>query len=116
MARLPSGSISLKNAEAHDALMPLLRAMFRDFQDLSKKKPDGVLNKQKMLAVNRLMTDVISIVGDESNRVYIDVLDEDDVPQYTDVVILLGQTVAVMETFHDKYYGRPEHGYGWAIK
>jgi hypothetical protein len=37
--------------------MPLLAAMFREFQEASKKKPDAVLNKRKVQIVNRLLHD-----------------------------------------------------------
>ena len=37
-----------EKTEKHDNLMPLLNSMFREFQELSKKKPDGALNKRKV--------------------------------------------------------------------
>ncbi len=36
----------------HDDLMPLLVAMFREFQEASKKKPDAALNKRKAIQHN----------------------------------------------------------------
>jgi hypothetical protein len=33
-----------ERAEKHDAFDLLLKAMHREFQDLSKKKPDGAVN------------------------------------------------------------------------
>jgi hypothetical protein len=96
--------------------MPLLEAMFRDFQDLSKKKPDGVLNKSKVKIANRLLTDVLGLLDGEPNRSYLDLFDEDDLPQYSDVVLMLGQAVAAMERFKDRYHGRAEYSYSWAIE
>ncbi|WP_096703266.1 hypothetical protein [Magnetospirillum sp. 15-1] len=104
-----------ERAAAYDALEPLLNAMFREFQELSKKKPDGVLNKNKINVVNRLLIDVQKVLDDEPNRSYLDLLNEDDVPQYSDVVITLGQHVAAMAAFHSRYHGRSEFSYGWAI-
>ena len=34
-----------EKAENHDNLMPLLNSMYHEFQELSKKKPDGVLKQ-----------------------------------------------------------------------
>ncbi len=88
----------------HDELMPLLAAMFREFQEAGKKKPDGVLNKKKVQIVNRLLESVFEILDGEVSRNYLDLLDEDDLPQNSDVVLMLGQTVAAMEAFHKKNY------------
>ena len=84
--------------------MPLLAAMFKEFQELSKKKPDGALNKRKVEIVNRLLRDIHGILEGESTSAYLDLLDEDDLPQNSDVVLILGQTVVAMGTFREKYY------------
>ncbi len=85
--------------------MPLLRAMFDEFKELSKKKPDAVLNKRKVELVNRLLKDVLAILEDEPSRPYLDLLDEDDLPQNSDVLLMLSQFVAAMSAFHDRYFG-----------
>ena len=85
--------------------MPLLNSMFREFQELSKKKPDGALNKRKVEIVNRLLRDIHEIIlKGESTSAYLDLLDEDDLPQNSDVTLILGQTVAAMNAFKEKYY------------
>ena len=94
-----------EKAEKHNDFTPLLNAMFREFQELSKKKPDGVLNKRKVEIVNRLLRNIHEILEEESTSTYLDLLDEDDVPQNSDVVLILGQTVAAMASFREKYHG-----------
>ena len=84
--------------------MPLLNSMFREFQELSKKRPDGALNKRKVEIVNRLLRDIHGILEGESTSAYLDLLDEDDLPQNSDVVLILSQTVVAMERFRGKYY------------
>ena len=88
----------------HVDLTPLLEAMFEEFQELSKKKPDGALNKRKVEIANRLLRDVLEIVDAEPTRVYLDLLDEDDLPQNSDVVLILSQAVAAMKAFKSKYH------------
>ena len=92
-----------EKAERHDNLMPLLKSMFHEFQELSKKKPDGVLNKRKVEIVNRLLRDIHGVLEGELTSTYLDLLDEDDLPQNSDVALILGQTVAAMNTFRWKY-------------
>jgi hypothetical protein len=93
-----------EKGELHDSLMPMLGAMFREFQDASKKKADAVLNKKKVVIVNRLLVDIFKIVDAEPTRHYLDLLDEDELPQNGEVVLILGQAVAAMEAFKEKYF------------
>ena len=88
----------------HDSLMPLLEAMFREFQDASKKKADAAINKRKVEIVNRLLVDVYKILDGEPNRNYLDLLDADELPQNSDVVLILGQATAAMTAFKEKYF------------
>lgn len=101
-------------AAKHDDFTPLLNAMFQEFQDLSKKKPDGALNKRKVEIVNRLLRDVLELVDAEPTRAYLDLLDEDDLPQNSDVVLILSQAVAAMTAFKSKYHRYlPAYGNVW---
>ena len=109
-----NGYTTNAKAEKHTDLTPLLEAMFEEFQDLSKKKPDGALNKRKVEIVNRLLRDVLEIVDSEPTRAYLDLLDEDDLPQNSDVVLILSQAVAAMTAFRSKYHRYlPSHGTVW---
>ena len=95
--------------------MPLLNSMFREFQELSKKKPDGVLNKRKVEIVNRLLRDIHGIIlKGEPTSAYLDLLDQDDLPQNSDVILILGQTVVGMNAFKKKYSRYDGlHGHEW---
>jgi hypothetical protein len=102
---LSTNVTTAEKGKKYDSLMPLLEAMFREFQDAAKEKPDGVLNKRKVEIVNRLLRDILSILEGEVTRDYLDLLDENDMPQNGDVVLIIGQAVAAMHAFKDKYYG-----------
>ena len=102
------------NGKTHDNLMPLVEAMLREFQELSKKKPDGALNKRKVEIVNRLLQEVHRLLEGEPTRVYLDLLDEDDLPQNSDVVLILSQTVVAMTRFRDTHYRYSQAREEWA--
>jgi hypothetical protein len=105
MPKTTVGEIEIETkGRRHGELMPLLEAMFREFQLANKKKADAPLNKRKVEIVNRLLKDVFDILEGEAMRSYLDLLDEDDLPQNSDVVLMLGQTVAAMEAFEKKYH------------
>lgn len=97
-----------ERAEKHDALVPLLKAMHREFQDLSKKKHDGAVNKGKIGIVNRLLKEILTILEEEPQRKFLDLLEEDNIPQNSDVVLVLSQYCAAMDQFREKYYGQDE--------
>jgi hypothetical protein len=105
-----------EKASRYEATMPLLEAMFREFQELAKKKPEGVLNKNKVKIANRLLADVLAVLDGEPNRGYLELFDEDDLPQNSDVVLMLGQVVAAMERFKDRYHGGSDVFFSWATK
>lgn len=110
------GRTTRDKAEKYDNLMPLLQSMSREFQELSKKKPDGFINKRKVEIVNRLLRDIHQILNGEPTIEYLDLLDEDDLPQNSDVNLILSQTVAAMATFWGRYREGPLGGEEWAIE
>lgn len=83
--------------------MPLLRDMSRNFADFAKKKPDATLSKQKVEIVNRLLRDILVILQGEPTASYLDLLDDQVLPQNSDVVLVLGQFVVAMDRFAAKY-------------
>jgi hypothetical protein len=105
MARSSVRTTTTAKAAEFEALIPLLTAMHKEFQDLSRKKPDGQVGKTKVAMVNRLLKAVHKLLDGEANRGFLDELNEDDLPQNSDVVLILSQTVAAMTAFHNNYHG-----------
>lgn len=98
-----------------DNLMPLLTAMLKDFQDATKKKPDAAISKKKVEIVNRLLEPIFAILDGEPTRKYLDLLDEDDLPQNSDVALILGQVFAAMEAFRGRYHGYDGSTHRWFV-
>jgi hypothetical protein len=95
-----------KKAELHEVVMPLLQAMYEEFKEFSKKKPDAVLSKSKVQVVNRLLEKCREVLESESSLQFLDLLDEDNVPQNNDVVLMLSQYVSAMNQFKEAYHGK----------
>src|ERR1035437_10266635 len=104
MAKPPTEKTTREKGEQYGTLCPLLEAMYREFSELSKKKQDGQVGKTKAKMVNRLLEAIHKILESEPNFMFLDRLDEDDLPQYSDVVLILGQTKAAMQAFKEKYW------------
>lgn len=105
-----------EKAKTHDAMMPLLVAMYSEFKELSKKKPDSAVSKSKIKIVNRLLERVRVVLSDEESIGFLDLLDEDDVPQASDVTLILSQYDAAMDAFRKKHHGWDGSNHIWFIK
>lgn len=105
-----------KKASTHDVMTPLLSAMFEEFKDLAKKKPDAAVSKSKLVIANRLLNRVREVLADEESIEFLDLLNEDDVPQASDVTLVLSQYVAAMQAFKGKYFGWNGSEQAWFIK
>jgi hypothetical protein len=93
--------------------IPLLDSMYSEFKELSKKKPDAAVSKSKISIVNRLLTRVRTVLNDEESIDFLDLLDEDNVPQMSDVTLILSQYVAAMKEFCKKYYRWDDSEHRW---
>lgn len=107
---------SSKKASTHDVMTPLLAAMFEEFKDLAKKKPDAAASKSKLVIANRLLNRVREVLADEESIEFLDLLNEDDVPQASDVTLVLSQYVAAMKAFKEKYHGYNGSEFSWFLK
>jgi hypothetical protein len=105
-----------EKAQTHDTMTPLLAAMYAEFKELSKKKPDSAVSKSKIKIVNRLLEKVRMVLSDEVSINFLDMLDEDDVPQVSDVTLILSQYVAAMNAFQGKHYGWDGSTHRWFVK
>ncbi len=112
----PQSATTSKKASTHDVTMPLLHAMFEEFKELAKKKPEAAVSKSKLVIANRLLQRVREVLADEESIEFLDLLDEDDVPQVSDVTLIFSQYVAAMHAFKTKYHGWNGTEHAWYLK
>lgn len=114
--RRPEKTTTQVKAELWEAVAPLLRAMHSEFKDLSKKQPDAPLSKAKVTFANRLLERSRQILADELSIEFLDLLDEDEVPQHSDAAMVISQHVAAMKQFHEQHYGWNGTARDWRIE
>jgi hypothetical protein len=106
------GRVSEQQAHDFEVLLPLLKSMYDEFQEFSKKKPQDAVSPNKVKVTNRILAPILELLEGEPERQYLNLLDNDDLPQNSDAVLMLGQAVAAMQSFRTKY----RDGYsGWRI-
>jgi hypothetical protein len=111
-----SETITREQVALFESTMPLLRAMDAEFAKLSSKKPETTLSKTKVIFVNRLLTDLRGLLADQPTIKYLDLLGDDDLPQYSDVVLILSQYHAAMTAFKSRYRDPSSDGHRWNLK
>ena len=93
-----------KNIEDYSLLKDMLHAQRQEFDLLSKKKSDGQLNKMKIKMINRVLEPLNELLKNEPSHKFLDVLNEDDMPTNSDVVLIISQYEKALVDFKNKYY------------
>lgn len=97
---------SQERVEKFGYLSPMLDAAVVEMREFSKRKQDGIVSATKLKILNRLLSDIRDIVSGEETVNYFDPLDEEDLPQNSDAVLVLGQYSAALKSFksaHNRY-------------
>ncbi len=93
-----------KNIEEYKLHIDLLHSQRKEFDLLSKKKADGQLNTMKIKMVNRVLEPLRELFSHEESHAFLDIIDEDDIPTYSDVVLVIGQYETAIKKFKTRYY------------
>ena len=96
---------SQSNVEAYEGTHRVFSSLFVETKELSKKKPDAVLSKGKVALINRVLSDIIAFLTEEPEHKYLGLLDDDELPQNSDVVLLMSQFDAALKGFKDRHFG-----------
>lgn len=105
-----------KKADAYDNTALVFKSVYKELQELCKKKPESTLNKAKIALINQILTDVKTFLGDMPVTKYLELLNEDDLPQYSDVVLVLAQYDAGLNQFRSRHHGWFLGEDQWVIK
>lgn len=94
-----------EEATTYDRLVPLLAAAHREMSELSKKKQDGIVNALKIRNINRLLRELKKLLDNDPSRDFVELLDEEGLPENSDAVLLLSQWQAALGQYKDRHYG-----------
>jgi hypothetical protein len=100
-----SPSPTEEQAATYDRLVPMLEAAHREMTELSKKKQDGVVNTLKIKTLNRLLSELCKVIENDPSYAFVDMLDEETLPQNSDAVLILSQWQAALKQYKNRHYG-----------
>ena len=98
-----------KNIEDYELLKNMLYSQKYEFDLLSKKKTDGQLNPMKIKMVNRVLEPLKEFCKQDQSYKFLDTLNEDELPTYSDVVLIISQYETALKYFKNKYYSRDKY-------
>jgi ABC-type uncharacterized transport system YnjBCD ATPase subunit len=81
MSAQNSAETTPEKARAYETTAPMLRAVRVELKALAQKKPEATLSNAKVAFINRLLRDLKELLQDEPNSKYLDLLDDETLPQ-----------------------------------
>ncbi|PKQ37240.1 MAG: hypothetical protein CVT59_08345 [Actinobacteria bacterium HGW-Actinobacteria-1] len=97
-------------------LSPMLDSALSEMREFSKKKQDGIVGEMKIKILNRLLTEIKEILANEESVAYLDLLSEEQLPQNSDAVLVLGQFRAAMDNFSKRHHRTVGYTSIWATQ
>ncbi|WP_417358543.1 MULTISPECIES: hypothetical protein [Gammaproteobacteria] len=80
-------SVAIYNA-TNDIFLGLLK----EIRELSKKKPDAIMSAGKVGIINRVLEDLKLVLDKEPEGKFLDILDDENLPQTSDAVLGIKRT------------------------
>lgn len=99
------------NVAEYEASHDVFASLLDEVKELSKKKPDASMSAGKVKIVNRVLENLLVVLEGQPDAKYLEVLDDDDLPQVSDAVLIMVQFKAALASFRERHY-RHVAGYG----
>ena len=93
-----------KAVAIYEATSGIFSGLIKEVRELSRKKPDAAMSKAKVRLINRALVELDKILKDEPEGQFLDQLDEEDLPQYSDAVLVMVQYETAVAAFSSRYH------------
>lgn len=97
----------------YEASAPIFAGLLKEVRELSRKKPEATMGASKVKLVNRVLTDLLTILKTEPEGKYLFELDDESLPQVSDAVLAMVQFETALESFRSRYFRRAYGDYYW---
>jgi hypothetical protein len=77
--------------------------LLREVRELSKKKPEATISVSKVKIINRVLTDLLGFLQNEPTGKYLELLDNEALPQISDAVLIMVQFQSSLESYENRY-------------
>lgn len=111
--KTPTTSEAVK---AYEATINIFEALLREIKELAKKKPEAPMSAFKVTQLNRILADIKGFLKDEVEVKYLDLLDDEALPQVADALVVMAQFEGALKGFHLRHYGYNGLQHTWFIE
>lgn len=94
--------------EVYEAGQSIFQGLLKEIRELSRKKPDATMNPGKVKLINRVLVDLLTILKGEPTGKYLEVLDDESLPQISDALLVMVQFESALQAFEDNYFRKIE--------
>ena len=116
MAKQSDQKLAPETVHEFVRLMGQVMAFYEEISVLSKKSPDGAMNKFKLKFINAVLTKATALLGDKYRPfAEFEMFSEDEMPTTSDVGVMLSQYLNSMGQFKKShtYYDSMDHEHLW---
>ena len=105
-----------EDVKAYEAVVGVFSELFKELKELGKKKPEATLSGAKVKLINRVLDDVRAALKSAPDAKYLDSIDDQTLPQYSDAILILSQYEGALKSFKERHFGyRSGYGNDWVI-
>jgi len=90
--------------KVYESSKPIFEGVLGEVRELSRKKPDAIMSSGKVKIINRILDDLLSILGNEPEGKYLEILNDEALPQVSDAVLTMVQFETSLAAFKGRYY------------
>lgn len=102
-AKSKEPAVTSKQLTQYRTLVPLMESMHHDIRQLALKSQNAPLSKSRIAMINHLLEDLRAILQNEPTAGYLNLLDEDTIPQNADALLIFSQFKTALDQFEKKY-------------
>ena len=100
----------------YNATHAIFVGLIKEVRVLSSKKPDVTLSKGKVKIINRMLADLLKVLEREPEYKFLDLLDDDDLPQTSDAVLVMVQYESTLGAFKERYLRQVKNELNYHIR
>ncbi len=107
-----------ETVETYTSSSGIFESLLMEIRELSKKKPEATLSKEKVKIVNRVLEDLLTFLKNEPTGKYLEVLNDEMMPQMSDALLVMVQFESALDSFKKRYrtYVYALEGRKWITK
>ncbi len=104
-------------ADAYDGVSSPFEHLAKEVKALGMKKPTETLSANKVKFINRILVDIQKVTEGEPEARYLDLLDDEALPQFGDAILILSQYEGALKGYRERYFRYVSgQGHSWQTK